>query len=331
MKRIFDSMGSMGAKGLGALALGSLVCLPGILERPATIERPQAARIVPQPAVVHDGLVEISGVVKSKTYPGVYWVHNDSGDTARTFAVRDDGTVIVPPFDASKWTLGKTPGAKPFFPGVDIRLASNVDWEDIATDGVNLYLADTGNNGNARKDLSVYVVPEPNPEATTLTTALKRIPVHYPEQTKFPPEQWHFDTEAMYWSKGKLYFLTKWRAPGKINQPESGCALYRLNSDRSDRSNPLTFVAEAKNLSGWVTGADVSPDNKKVAVLCGLPKPAVFVYPSDKVLVGTPHRIDLLPDMGITDRIEAIAWINDENLMLISESGQRWTVSIEPS
>ena len=294
------------------------------------------AETVPAP-ITHKPLDEISGAVKSQVYRDVYWIHNDSGDSARVFAVRANGEIVVPPFDAHKYSIGmkEEPGPKegekkPFFPGVEIKMAANVDWEDITTDGTNLYLADTGNNGNARRDLGIYMVPEPNPEATTMTTALKRIPVHFPEQSAYPGDsqkghKWHYDAEAIYWWRKKLYLLTKWRVAGKIRDPEVGSALYRLDSEHTDRSNELTKVAATTQITGWVTGAGVSPDSNRVAVLCGSPEPAVFVYPAAEVLQTTPIRISFSPG---ADKVESIAWIDNQNLMLISETGKRWTLAV---
>ena len=38
---------------------------------------------------------------------------------------------------------------------VKIENAKNVDWEDIAVDDKNIYIADVGNNTNKRKDLLI--------------------------------------------------------------------------------------------------------------------------------------------------------------------------------
>ena len=55
---------------------------------------------------------EASGLVASRRHPGVLWVHNDSGDTARIFATRPDGTHL----------------------GIySIMGAGSADWEDIVT------------------------------------------------------------------------------------------------------------------------------------------------------------------------------------------------------
>ena len=39
----------------------------------------------------HPPIREASGLVASRRYPGVFWVHNDSGDTARVFAMSTSG------------------------------------------------------------------------------------------------------------------------------------------------------------------------------------------------------------------------------------------------
>lgn len=97
--------------------------------------------------VVQDPAVnEASGLVASVQNPGVFWVHNDSGDSPRVFAMRADGVVVAT---------------------YDLLGASAVDWEDMArgpgpTPGVEyLYLADIGDNSGVRSFITVYRVPEP--------------------------------------------------------------------------------------------------------------------------------------------------------------------------
>ena len=81
---------------------------------------------------------------KSWNYEDVFWVHNDSGDIARIFPVRRDGTSIIPPDSESD--------------GVLIKNGSNLDWEDIAFDNMgNIVIGACGNNANKRKDLGIYV------------------------------------------------------------------------------------------------------------------------------------------------------------------------------
>jgi hypothetical protein len=183
--------------------------------------RQDALELKPHAVVQHKPIDEMSGIARSRTYDGVYWVHNDSGDRARIFPIRLDGSVVIPPFVSRRDTSDRPEDPSVVYEGIHIEGAVNIDWEDIAIDGDTLYIADVGNNGNARRDLAVYVVKEPNPEATLQAHALKRIPIAYPDQKAFPDEKWHFDCEAVFVFRGKLYFITKHRAPRQIEHPRT--------------------------------------------------------------------------------------------------------------
>jgi hypothetical protein len=137
--------------------------------------RDDALELKPHTIVPHKPIDEMSGIARSRTYEGVYWVHNDSGDRARIFPIRLDGSVIIPPFVSRRDSSNRPEDPSVVYEGIQIEGAANIDWEDIAIDGDTLYIADVGNNANARRDLAVYVVKEPNPEATLRAHALKRI------------------------------------------------------------------------------------------------------------------------------------------------------------
>ena len=100
--------------------------------------------------VANPAIDELSGLAQSRAHPGVLWANNDSGDTARVYALGTDGA-----------DLGT----------VSVSGATAVDWEDLAlgpgpggTD--HLYVGDTGGAGtpaNARPTVTVYRFPEPDP------------------------------------------------------------------------------------------------------------------------------------------------------------------------
>lgn len=125
-----------------ALASASLVW------RAAAAAQPCPAYFAPvTTGVMQDARInEASGMVASADHPGIYWVHNDSGDSARFFAMREDGSVL-----ATYNVLG----------------ATATDWEDMArgpgpAPGVSyLYFADIGDNFSARSFVTVYRLPEP--------------------------------------------------------------------------------------------------------------------------------------------------------------------------
>ena len=259
--------------------------------------------------VSHPGLPEISGIVKS-SYGDFYWVHNDSGDAPRIYAIDTDSRPVKPSYlrmSASKW------------PGHRIDNAWHTDWEDIAlADGV-LYLADVGNNGNARRDLGVYAVNEADPRTVATMRALKFIPIRYPDQRTFPAERWHFDCEAVFAADGKLYFLTKHRRPGEQASFEPGVKLYRLDTEHVDRENVLTLVGQREDVV-LATGADLSPDATRLAVAT---YSALWIFDrpeaGDNWLAGDASRLKL--KTSVAKQLEAIAWDDAATLRLINEQG----------
>lgn len=279
---------------------------------------PLKVEFKPIASVRHPGAAEMSGIIRSGRYPGIFWVHNDSGDKPRIFPIKLDGTVVKPPYEDTFWVNDAVTG-KSEWPGLEIAGASNIDWEDIARDGDTLYIADMGNNGNARRDLGIYVVPEPNPTATGIVRALKFLPIRYPDQDAFPPKDWFFDCEAIFIYRGKVHFVTKHRKNGNFAIPDVGAKLYRLDSQFTDRPNVLRKLDEVKDLGGWVTAADVSPNGQTLAVLTQAPVASVWFFDirrsGDRLLSGPSRRIV----MTGAKQAEAIAFIDDRTVVVTNE------------
>jgi hypothetical protein len=89
---------------------------------------------------------ESSGSAVATREPGVWFTHNDSGDSARFFAIGPAGQTLAT---------------------YDVDNARNVDWEDMAAApspaGVpTLWFADTGDNQQSRASVDVYAVSEPD-------------------------------------------------------------------------------------------------------------------------------------------------------------------------
>ena len=283
----------------------------------------QERAVQPIATVRHEPIAEISGIARSRTYPNVWWVHNDSGDIARLFAIDANGDVIIPSWLQRRYHGEEArAGASPY-PGILLHLAANIDWEDIALSDGMLYIADMGNNGNARRDLGVYVVPEPNPHATYEMRVLTHYPVRYPDQTEFPAREWHFDCEGLFVDQGRLYFLTKHRRAGEINGMIRGTKLYRMDTWHTDQPNVLTLIDRA-NLP-IPTAASLSPDGSKLAVLCYTalyvferPLPDEHGQPRDTWLTHGSARRVVLP-VRETQQIEAVCWDDDQTLRIANE------------
>ena len=276
--------------------------------------------------VAHPPINEMSGLARSRTYEDVWWVHNDSGDSARIFALDGEGKVIIPPYLRDRYTEGPAVEGKEEWPGVEVLLSANQDWEDIALGDGRLYIADVGNNGNARRDLGVYVLNEPNPRAVQKSRVLKHLPVRYPDQGAFPGREWHYDCEAVFFSEGRLYFLTKHRVTGEVDQGKRGTKLYRLDTEHTDRVNVLTYVEGREDLA-LPTAADLSPDGKRLAVLTAL---ALWVFEKpaggDLWLSGKARRV-MLPREE-TRQAEGVTWDDDTLVRLSNEQGDLFVVAL---
>jgi hypothetical protein len=133
----------------------------------------------------HPPIREASGIVASRRHPGVFWVHNDSGNPPALFAVKKDGTLL-------REYAVKMP---------------NIDWEDIAIDDDgNLYLGEIGNNGNRLPIRAVFGLAEPDPGQTP--GAEGPLAVSVASYYRFPPDA-RFDAEGMYIDRGRAVLVAK--------------------------------------------------------------------------------------------------------------------------
>ena len=113
---------------------------------------------------------EISGIAVSGIRKDIYYIHNDSGDTSRFFAITPDGTI--------KNVI--------YFKGDPSQPLGAVDCEDIAV-GIGpdknksyVYLGDIGDNRGVRKYITIYRFEEKqNCAKDSLIKNAQVVPVHY--------------------------------------------------------------------------------------------------------------------------------------------------------
>ena len=137
--------------------------------------------------LVTEPLVELSGLVASRAQPGVLYAHNDSGDTARFFAIGVDARLL------QTFTLDG---------------ATANDWEDIALgpcpSGTCVYLGDIGDNLRIRTNYAIYRVPEPQVTSGTTSVPWVRFAYEYPSAARHNAE-----AIFMHPVTGRLYLVTK--------------------------------------------------------------------------------------------------------------------------
>lgn len=228
----------------------------------------------------HAAIGEASGIVRSRKHPGIFWVHNDSGNPPALFAVRADGSLV-----------------REFAVAV-----ANIDWEDIAADDDGrLYVGDIGNNGGRLPIRAIHRFVEPDPSVEP------RGPLK-PDRSWYYrlPDRDRFDAESLYLDGETLRLIAK-RFDGRDAQ------VYKLALDvRADLLRPA-LPEPVRRLEGFTdaaTGADLSPDGRRLAVV-STGEVAVFERTPDGFSLR--HRL-AHPDSAV----EAICW-DGEDLLLASE------------
>jgi hypothetical protein len=221
---------------------------------------------------------ESSGLAASRRTPGVIWTHNDSGDLPLVYA-----------FDRG----GRSRGT------FRVEGAQAVDWEDIAAGpgparGESyLYAADIGDNGREREFVVVYRFPEPEVSAT-------QDPPKEPRATqpseairlKYPDGAHNAEALAVHPTTGDIYVVTKANAEAEV---------YKLAAPFDPKVvNTMTKVATLRGpdfFGTLVTGADISPDGRRVA-LCDYAQGYELALPEgskdfDEVWRQTPLAVSL--------------------------------------
>jgi hypothetical protein len=117
----------------------------------------------PIPAVLH----ELSGLAASSRHRGMLYAHNDSGDTARLFALTTEGVVLAE---------------------LQLQGAGAVDWEDVAvgpcSDESCIYVGDIGDNQLSRAEYTIYRIVEPEhlpADGGAVAVAYERFSFVYPD------------------------------------------------------------------------------------------------------------------------------------------------------
>ena len=246
--------------------------------------------VVAKGANLPDVLTETSGIAASRTRPGVYWSHNDSGRDADVFAIDADGRLLQT---------------------VRVTGAKNHDWEDIATGpcpgggGNCVYVGDTGNNDKNRNHVGMWVFPEPAPGARA-TAPAQEFRARYPEhRTDIEAMAVLPDGRVFRVSKGNNDAVQLFRWPTPL-QADAEPALERVRA----------LAPEPKEVGDRVTAASASPDGRFVAVRTYA---ALAIYRTAELLgSGEPFaQFDL--DPLAEPQGEAVSLGDDGTVVLTSE------------
>lgn len=185
-------------------------------------------------------IIETSGIVASRQNSGVFWIHNDSGDSAKLYAIKRNGELI-----GTYIVLGA--GAR--------------DWEDIAigpgpeAGSDYLYIGDIGDNGKRRRLVTVYRVLEPKVDEgesgyTKSTDKAERI------RLKYPGGSVNAETLIVDPASGDIYIITKSALVTKV-----------FKASYPQSTSEVTLMEEVGSIDLIeATAGDISHDGKLVIV-----------------------------------------------------------------
>ncbi|MEL7019984.1 MAG: hypothetical protein AAGK47_00140 [Bacteroidota bacterium] len=209
-----------------------------------------------------------------------------------------------------------------------LRNIKNVDWEELSTDSKgNIYIFDTGNNRNNRRDLTIY-------QYQPATEEVRTIRVRYPDQTAFPPAQrlQNFDVEGAFWHRDSLHLFSK-------NTLKGGNYITKHYIVPATEGTHTAILRDSLYLKNRVvTAAALSPDGRTVALLAynfkrllgflPVSGASIFLFsdfPEGQFLKGKRRKIGTKSFLLAT-QFESIDWLDNETLYIASEK----TVFIRP-
>ncbi len=218
---------------------------------------------------------------------GKFITHNDSGGDPKLYYLDKKGKIVF------ERTLE---GVK------------NNDWEDITKDDQFIYVANMGNNFDARKNLSIVKIPiDPSSNTAEL------IEFNYLEQVKFNTayNKSQYDAEALITIDDFLIILTK-------NKLKKITEIYVLPK--------IAGKYEAKkigslNTQSIITGGDYDPDTKLLALTGTLFFNEYYILKIENfnLEVKKDYKIDMYEIPIGKTQVEAIKIIDSNTFWITSE------------
>ncbi|MGH9190739.1 MAG: hypothetical protein ACRD0Q_12060 [Acidimicrobiales bacterium] len=238
---------------------------------------------------------ENSGLAASRRVPGLVWAHNDSGDVPLLYCVDRAGR------SCGVWS---------------VTAAKARDWEDMAAGpgpvaGERyLYMGDIGDNRGDQPAVTIYRVPEPvaNPgDGSSKARPRRTAPA---EAIRLRYEDGPHDAEALFVhpATGDVYVVAK---------GIGAAAVYKAGGGVLRRVGTVALGA-----GEWVTGGDISPDGRRVA-LCTYFGGYELTLPagSDSVFDDVWGALAVPVDLGDRAQGESVAYGLDGRSLVASSEG----------
>ena len=250
---------------------------------------------------------ESSGLVASRSNPGAYWTHNDSGDEPLIYA-----------FDTRGESLGT----------FRVTRAQAHDWEDIAAgpgpqpNKSYLYIGDTGDNDGMRPEVIVYRVAEPALSPATRSFTKKRPGSTEPAEAirlKYPDGKHDAEALLVHPRTGNIYIVMKvmLASPGVYE------AVAPFTAGQSITMRRIGELRVPSLFGGVITGGSISPDARRVA-LCDYFQGYELVLPAGTSNFDEIWKQKLIGfDLGKRKQGESITYRLDSKAVLATSEGKQ--------
>lgn len=250
---------------------------------------------------------ESSGLAASRSNPGIYWTHNDSGDGPLVYA-----------FDATGESRGVFRVA-----GAQAR-----DWEDMAlgpgpqAGQSYLYLGDIGDNEKSRAEIVVYRVAEPKLAATDKTSSKTN-----PRTTaradairlRYPDGKFDAETLLVHPTSGNLYIITK----VMLKNATVYEAAAPLVAGKVISMKRIGEIKVPSLMGGVLTGGSISPDGRRIALCDYLQGYEAVLPPSSRNFNDIWKQTVTGFSLGQREQGEAITYRADGKALLATSEGTR--------
>jgi len=249
-----------------------------------------------QVASIPDEISESSGIAVAT--PNHIWSHNDAGNTNELFCFDTTGTLL-------RQLL--------------ISNVNNIDWEDLTQDDQQrMYINDAGNNGNDRRNLKIYRIPNPENISGNIVQA-EIIKFDLEDQVQFPPPEsnWNYDIEAIIWKSDSLYLFTKNRC-----NPQTGiCKLYKVPAQPGNHIAQLmdAVFLGTSDKEARVTSADINLSTGELLLLTETKIVSFTDYPDNRFFDGNMTSYYFSNTVG---QVEGVGFVGNGNLYLTEEGNE---------
>jgi hypothetical protein len=251
---------------------------------------------------VNTALREVSGMAPSKAHPNTFYVHNDSGDTSRIFAVNEKGEL--------KGTY--------YFKGDETSFLGVTDCEDI-TIGAGpekgkeyIYLADIGDNAARRSEVRIFRMEEPGADSGVVKTiGTQMITLTYPNGAQ--------DAETIMIDPiEKLLYI--------VSKRQDSVIVYNAPLDLNGKQTFMLHEVcrlyfEGKKKEKWIVSGSISRDGKQV-MLKSMKKVYYWQRQGNESIDKTMQRTPLELSYEQHGQEEAICFSPDGKSYFITGEGE---------